>query len=39
MSELDSKYDKMVDAASNSTREADPYRYLGDIEALSKAPE
>ena len=39
MSELDSKYDKMVDAASNNTQESDPYRHLGDIDALSKAPE
>ncbi len=40
MSELDPKYDKMVDAAANSTSEADPYRYMGgDLKALSNAPE
>ncbi len=40
LSELDPRYDKMVDAAAASTAEADPNRYLGrDIQRMSEAPE
>ena len=40
LSELDPRYDKMVDAAAASTSEADPNRFLGrDIQRMSEAPE
>ena len=39
LSDLDPRYDGMVDAAAESTSEADPYSYLDRMESLSEADE